>query len=151
MGQRNADRFFLTFALIALFFSGIFGVTYTEAGMHISSPLSLSSDMNSNEPMSGCLLTGILHPNTACTMNALAHIAVWREMFTAFPIQPSVLLLFIILFFALAFYAVAEQRILLYARARQTVRRRVGFFDFSSFHRPLQEAFSNGILHPKVF
>ena len=144
------NRAFLTCALITLLFSGMFGVTYTKAGMHASPPLSLSSDMNSNESMSGCLLTGILHPNTTCEMNALAHIAIWQEMFTALPIQPFVLLLFIILFFAIVFYAVAE-RAPFSTRTNRTVHRDGGFPGVYVSYRPFQEAFSSGILHPKVF
>ena len=110
----------------------------------------IHAPMDSNGTMSGCAMPGMA---TLCQMDPLEHITAWQNMFTAVPSQNDILLLLAFLL-ALALGAlflthrsiapprvarVSQQKLFLYFKQRIPI-----------IH-PLQEAFANGILHPKIF
>lgn len=97
--------------------------------------------------MSGCPFMS--HEEVVCSMSSLDHLAAWQSAFTA--TVPSFVLLILALIAAVALSAVAPN---LFGRLTyfeppllRSVRERTYTFSY----RPLQELFSNGILHPKLF
>lgn len=108
--------------------------------------LPVNTDMT--EKMSGCPF--MAHSEEVlCSMSAFDHITAWKSVFIT--IIPS----FIVLLLALAIAGVVltiAPHLLRWAGYRKhflsrEVRDRVYTFSY----RPLQEFFSNGILHPKLF
>ncbi|MDO8572604.1 MAG: hypothetical protein Q7S11_02410 [bacterium] len=95
----------------------------------------------------GCLYMDIA---SLCTMNPFQHIAVWQNVFVAsFPKEIFSLIAFTLLIVLFAFTSWSFRRssktALFVTRVWQFISR---VFVVRS---PLQEAFSNGILHPKIF
>ncbi len=98
-------------------------------------------------PMPGCPFMNDGTP-VLCTMSPLEHIEAWQHMFLALPVAFALLLCVAVLAFALPF---------LYSPNRLLLRRLQ--FNFSPLYtngKPLfqsyiQEAFSSGILNPKLF
>ena len=89
---------------------------------------------------------------TLCQMNPFEHIAAWQGMFTAVPNQNDILTILFLLAFALG--------VTLLVRANWSMAPPKTLASQSSFTyykryipimSPLQEAFSDGILHPKLF
>jgi len=88
--------------------------------------------------------------SSVCAMTPVEHIQAWQSMFAALPLSEMVTLFSLLLagiFFARAF---RSQAIDLFAlSSRQGYR-----FAYATQYvapRPLQEAFSTGILNPKLF
>jgi len=136
------SKYLLLFAAIAFFFVGFLGLGHTDITMKSDGQMSSSN----------CFMPGMTE--VLCQMNPLEHIAAWQNMFTAVPSQNDVLLLLASLL-ALAIGA-------LFIAHRSTAPPEVSvsssqyaFFTYYKRHipitSPLQEAFSNGILHPKIF
>lgn len=90
------------------------------------------------------------HQETICPMNLADHLGAWKGVFLA--IAPSVLLLLVGSAFVIGIASVAPnllQRTLFHPipiPMRVLTER-----TYSYVHRPLQELFANGILHPKLF
>lgn len=118
---------------------GFFGFSHTNMVMGLDGQMSSGN----------CFMPGMTE--VLCQMNPLEHIATWQNMFTAVPNQNDILLLLASLL-ALALgalftayrstappvTAVLQPQFLYY-------KRRIPIIHL------LQEAFSNGILHPKLF
>ena len=114
--------------------------------------LGMDMPMESGGQMSSvnCFMPGMTE--ALCQMNPLQHIATWQNMFAAVPSQGSILTLLLALL-ALALGALllysyrgaAPPRVLVFQPSFAYYKRYIPFTD------PLQEAFSNGILHPKIF
>jgi hypothetical protein len=103
------------------------------------------SMMQTDGQMSGCPFMG---EGAICQMNPLEHLAAWQSAFTTIlPGQSVVFLLLLLSFLLLRFGRQSFARNkdspihLFYIRYRERL----------FFLNPLQEAFSNGILNPKVF
>jgi len=98
---------------------------------------------------SGCFMPGMTA--SLCQMSPLEHIAVWQDMFTAVSNQLDGLALILLLIATLVGGLVLIRR-----AAYLTI---TADFQFHPVYRaadtiplnPLQELFSNGILHSKVF
>jgi hypothetical protein len=98
-------------------------------------------------PMPGCpfMNDGVA---VLCTMSPLEHIEAWQDMFLAIPVTSIILLCIVALAFAVPF---------LYSPKWSPPRLRA--FEFTplyttqklSFQSYIQEAFSSGILNPKLF
>lgn len=91
------------------------------------------------------------HERTLCSMNAIDHIGVWKSAFTA--IAPM-LIVFALLAAAAVFVLQPDppnvrSRFCDHREVRllRDIRERIYTFSY----RPLQEQFSNGILHAKLF
>ncbi|RJQ35321.1 hypothetical protein C4568_01105 [Candidatus Parcubacteria bacterium] len=138
---RLISRYFLLLAVFAFFFLGFLGLSHTSMAM------GQDGQMNSGN----CFMPGMTE--ALCQMNPLEHIASWQSMFTAVPSQSDIILLLLALL-ALALGAlflahrssappravpVLQQKLSLYFKQRIPIV------------LPLQEAFSNGILNPKIF
>lgn len=113
---------------------------------HTNMTMGLDGQMSS----SGCFMPGMTA--SFCQMNPLEHITAWQGMFTVVPSQNDILALLLILLTLVlgAFFLHSHQ-------STVPPKTPVSQFQFLYYKRripiisPLQEAFSNGILHPKVF
>ena len=125
--------------LIAAFLiAGVMGVPHL--GMDMQMDGSMGSD---------CFMPGMTE--TLCQMNPLEHIATWQSMFTAVPSQNDALLLLASLF-ALALVAfLLTHRSIAPPKAPPLQLAFAYYKQHIPIPNPLQEAFSNGILHPKIF
>lgn len=97
--------------------------------------------------MSGCPFMG---EGAVCKMNPLEHLAAWQSAFTTTLPGQSLASFVLLLLLSLLLLQRARQS---FARDKASpiqgfrVRNRVRF----SFYHPLKEAFSDGVLHPKLF
>jgi len=107
----------------------------------------VSSGMDMQSGTSDCPFMS--HEETICPMSIMDHIGAWKDMFLS--VVPSLILLL-----ALAGVSV------LVASVPPNLLRRVQYLpppiyisrlrqSYTFPYRPLQELFSNGILHPKLF
>lgn len=109
----------------------------------------MSANMSTMDSKANCLFGG--HSMAICQMNPMEHIQEWQSMFTMLPAQNTLLLLFALF----AFLAISKLRFwsrfsipeppLLLSRNQHAVTHSFRIFD------PLKEAFSSGILNPKIF
>lgn len=137
MDTRRVKTVFQAIGLLAL---GIFIFTSTFSLAVHSSSMEMDQDGN----MLGCFLMG---ETAMCQINAFEHLSLWQNTFTTtLSISASAALLL-----ALAWFIVSH-------RARYRVPAQVLTQPFSSFHEPeialvdyLRLAFSQGILHPKIY
>lgn len=126
-----------TTALLAIIFLGaMFGGLFH---------MTMSMDMTGE--MSGCPFS--VQGETICSMSALDHIGTWQSTFSA--TIPGLTLLLSVLAAAVVILSVAPNLLLkpkfrITAIPKEIVER---LYTFS--YRPLQELFSSGILHPKLF
>ncbi len=103
--------------------------------------------MEMSGKMVNCPFTG--HSMSVCKMNPLEHIEEWQSMFTAIPAKDVVtiffLLLVIVALTTLSFWSRFSIPDIRYLYTR--------LFSKKKFHipNPLEEAFSQGILNPKLF
>ena len=139
MGMYAMKKRIFTVLLTILFLGVMFGgLFYMSTGM----------DIGRDSNMSECLFKS--RGETLCSMNILDHFGVWKSNFLA--VVPTFTLLLGVLAAALIFLAVAphlifSKRKLLYETFVLNRNRDITIFS----GRPLQELFSNGILHPKLF
>lgn len=103
--------------------------------------------MPSDGQMSGCPFMG---EGAVCRMDPLEHLAAWQSAFTATIPGQSVASFVLLLLLSLLLLQHGRQR---FARKKASPTRgfRVPYRGRLFFHHPLQEAFSDGILHPKLF
>lgn len=137
-GKGTYIRGFLGILLAFFFLASYFGA------------VTIHTNMDSDGSMSGCVMPGMA---TLCKMDPLEHIATWQSMFTAVPSQNDILLLLASLL-ALALGALfLTHRSIAPPKVAPALQQKL----FSYYKQripiihPLQEAFSNGILHPKIF
>lgn len=106
----------------------------------------MSSSMDMNGHMSDCPFMS--HNEVVCPMDFADHIGAWKSVFLA--IAPTVLVLTglagVLLFVRRAPHLVLLRSVDIPIRIRYVTER-----FYLSIQRPLQELFSNGILHPKLF
>ena len=104
-------------------------------------------NMNSGGQMTNCPTMGTA---AICQMNPLEHIAAWQNLFIFTPNQNNILTLLLLLlaatfWFLRMFVRYAISSLNIFPPGRHYARAS------ASFRTPLQELFSNGILHPKIF
>lgn len=126
-------KYFLLAAVITLLFAGSVGMP----GM----------SMNVEGQMSNCPFMGV---TVVCTMSPLEHMAAWQNMFAALPLKDMAALASLLILAVFTAFFLRDvwdtSQLHLVAAHRQRFRRRT-----YSVRSELQDAFSNGILHPKVF
>jgi hypothetical protein len=132
-------KYSLVLGMFVFLLVGFFGLSHNN--MATSSDGQMSSG--------NCFMPGMTE--VLCQMNSLEHIAAWQNMFTAVPSQNDILLLLAsLLTLALGalfttHHSTAPPKTLVSQTSFVYYKRYVPVLD------PLQEAFSNGILHPKIF
>ena len=117
---------------LAVFFGGLF---QAPVGMNVSGD------------MSGCPFTP--QEETICSMSALDHIGTWQSAFLA--TVPGVTLLLMIFAAAGVILTVAPNVALKPRHRIPIISKEVVQRVYTFSYRPLQELFSSGILHPKLF
>lgn len=133
------SKYILILAFFAFFFVGFFGFS------HMDMTMGSDGEMSSGN----CFMPGMTA--SLCQMDPLEHIASWQNMFTVLPSQGDpVLLLLALLALALGAlfirsYNSTPPQALVLQPAFAYYKRYVPIVS------PLQEAFSSGILHPKIF
>ncbi|MEK7151839.1 MAG: hypothetical protein AAB773_00220 [Patescibacteria group bacterium] len=136
--SQNLTKFLLFFGIIAFLLVGFIGANHL--GMNMGSL---------GQEMSGCSVMGM---TTVCQMNPLEHIAAWQNMFVS--VSPKgtfdALVLFLaFLLFAFSvkdFWSAGLASFFSDQKTTPILRRTI-----SIIRNPLAEAFSNGILNPKIF
>ncbi len=136
--SQNLTKLLLIFSIAAFLLISFLGVGHL--GMNMDSL---------GQEMPGCSVMGMA---TVCQMNPLEHIAAWQSMFVSVsPKGISGTLAFFLAFLLFAFSAKSFWSVGLasffFNQKTTSILRRV----ISIIRNPLQEAFSNGILNPKIF
>lgn len=134
--SQNLTKFLLMCGIVAFLLVGFFGVGLME--IHMGSL---------EQEMPGCPVMGI---TIVCQMNPLEHIAAWQNMFVSVSpkgIFDTLALFLAFLLFTFSVKSFWSARRASFFSAQKTVQRIV----ISIIRNPLAEAFSNGILNPKIF
>jgi hypothetical protein len=98
--------------------------------------------------MGNCPFGG--HSMVICEMNPMEHIQEWQSMFTALPLETALTLLLVLLALSVArTFSLNKYSSTSPPRAPLVYSRRTTY-SFQIFN-PLQEAYSSGILNPKLF
>lgn len=103
--------------------------------------------MDMSADTSGCQF--MAHEATLCSMSVLDHVGAWKSAFLA--VVPSLILLLSALVAAVLVLSVAPNLLLKHKFREPPLSRELQHRTYSYSYRPLQELFSNGILHPKLF
>lgn len=129
----------ITFALIAVSFVwfGTFGLLY-----HMD-------EMKQDGQMEGCLFDG---QSEICTMNFSEHLSSWQSVFTSLPPNTVLLSLLALAMFSVLITAFWRDSLFEFfdriaSRSKLYIKQhpQINFFD------SLREAFSQGILNPKIY
>ncbi len=125
---------------------GVILITIVTGTMFLSL-FHMSMGMDMSGGMTDCPFMS--HEETICPMNIMDHIGAWKEAFLA--VAPSFLILFAIAGAVVLVASVAPNllRVIQYSPSQILTRFRELIYAFS--YKYLQELFSNGILHPKLF
>ena len=133
--QQKLGKFFLFTGTLLFFLVGFLGFSH----------FSMTTEFYGK--MSDCPFMGVI---ALCQMTPLEHLASWQTMFKTLPYQQKgiffVLILFIILF-SLSWLGIFILKKDLLEYRFQFISR----FHNATFRTALEEAFSNGIVHPKIF
>lgn len=130
---KKINPVFLALVLMPFLWMALFGLSQ------------MSADMNGG--MMNCPFSD--HSMSICKMNPLEHIEEWQSMFTTLPAKDIIsiisLLLVVIALTTLSFWGRFSIPDIRYLHTR--------LFSKKKFHipNPLEEAFSQGILNPKLF
>lgn len=129
------SKIVMILTLAAFLAVGIFGISHA-----------FGMEMDKEGKMGGCLF---IQEASICNMNTLEHITAWQSMLTSLPNTVNLLILFLglvlVSFLRLRFQPNAPDN-LLFAWKRYSLDS-----NSQSIHNPLQELFSRGILHPKLY
>lgn len=104
----------------------------------------VSGGMNMSGGMTDCPF--MVHEEAVCAMNLTDHMSAWKSVFF---VTVSTIVLLIIAVVCITLLAPNLLRRILYTSPPTLVWLQTRIYTFT--YRPLQELFSNGILHPKVF
>ena len=123
-------------------------LTILFLGVMFGGLFNMSMGMNMTGDMSGCPF--MEHGEVLCSMSVFDHFDAWETAFMA--IVPTLTVFLSALAAVVVTLAVAPNLVLTqkFLASRVFVRSRITQI-FSHSVRPLQELFSNGILHPKLF
>lgn len=139
MIQRNKTPLFISLCVGIFGFISIFGVWHIY-GM----------GMQDDGTMGGCLFTGM---EEICAMSLGEHISQWQNMFAVSAPQ-GVFIFVLLVLLAVIFVAVAVRKrnlFLLFRYYATHWRLYIGYNSNLSLYNPLREAFSQGILNPKIY
>ncbi|MDZ4260292.1 MAG: hypothetical protein U1A25_01380 [Candidatus Sungbacteria bacterium] len=131
-------NFLLILGFIAFLSVGLFGSSH-----------SFGMEMKDDGTMSGCLFTGM---DEVCTMTFTQHRTAWQNMFSSIPVK-SIILSLLALVFSLLLFAGFLKQYGMWARKRMESLQKLYFIHHPNLFlfNPLQEAFSRGILNPKIY
>lgn len=129
---KNAIKFIV---IASVFWVPLFGLAQTNIDVSMM-------DGKVNCPFGG-------HSVTICQMNPMEHIQEWQNMFTTLPAKDALLILFVLVAL-LALRKLIPWGKILSPQLSHKYFRLLVLDNFQVIH-PLQEAFSSGILNPKLF
>jgi hypothetical protein len=107
----------------------------------------MSTGMDMSGGMTDCPF--MAHEEVICPMNLSDHIGAWKSVFLS--TIPTLTLLLAVAGIAVFVASVAPNLLRKIEYASPPLQRWLEFRTYTFSYRPLQELFSNGILHPKVF
>jgi len=108
------------------------------------------ANMDMNGTMVNCPFAG--HSMSICKMNPMEHIQEWQSMFTTLPAKDALSSLLTILLALLALLGLSFfKKFSLHDQPWPEVYINPFYLRRSQIFNPLKEAFSNGILNPKIF
>lgn len=139
IATKKFGRFLLVLGIIAFMSVSFFGISLT-----------MGMEKMADGSMSGCLFTGV---EEICQMTFTEHLSQWQSMFTTTVVK-NTFAQALLLLLAIAFVAVAIfKRNLLLLFSFYTTRWRLYIRDNPelSLFDNLREAFSQGILNPKIY
>lgn len=109
--------------------------------------MSMEMNMGMSDGMIGC--TFMSHEETICPMNLADHFEAWKSVFIS--VVPTLILLIAIAGTVALIVVVAPNLLQKIQYGIPILHRRVHERTYTFVSRSLQELFSNGILHPKLF
>lgn len=137
--SRSIAKFVLLIGVLVFLLVGFLGFSHADMTMGPDGQMSSS----------GCFMPGMTA--SLCQMSPFEHIAAWQSMFTATPNQLDILALLLLLIASLAVGLLLIRRAIYPPtapnRQSQPTYQQAGAAPFNL----LQELFSSGILHPKIF
>lgn len=107
----------------------------------------MSMSMSTMDSKANCPFGG--HSMAICQLNPMEHIQEWQSMFTMLPAQNILLLLFAL--FAFLFIRKFHSKFSIPEPPLTLPGDRLSYSQSFQIFDPLKEAFSSGILNPKVF
>jgi hypothetical protein len=107
----------------------------------------MSMGMDMSEGMSDCPFMS--HEEVICPMNLADHIGAWKSVFLS--VAPTLTLLLAVAGIAVFVVSVAPNLLRMTQYASPLLHRYLRTRTYTFSYRPLQELFSNGILHPKLY
>lgn len=107
--------------------------------------MSMGMDMTGN--MSDCPFMS--HEEVVCSMSIADHIGAWKSAFLA--VTPTVILLLAVVGSVAFVASFAPRLFVLERRLIRILHSQLRERTYTFSYRPLQELFSSGILHPKLF
>jgi len=126
----------LSFTLVTFFLGTMFfSLFHTSMGMDMS------------QGMMDCPFMS--HEEVICTMNLTDHIGAWKSAFLS--VVPTLTLLLAVAGIAVFVASIAPNLLRKIQCASPPLYRWLQTRIYTFSYRPLQELFSNGILHPKLF
>ena len=139
IATKKFARFLLGLALIAFLSAAFFGASQT-----------MGMNQQSDGTMGGCMFTGM---EEICEMSFTEHLTQWQSMFTTTVTQNAfTVILLLLLAVVLVAVAIFKRNLLLLfsyytTRWRLYIKQNPNLYLFN----PLKEAFSQGILNPKIY
>lgn len=137
--NKKISRFIMGFMLIAFLSVAFFGVSQT-----------MGMEMRSDGTMGGCLFSGM---EEICEMSFTEHLTEWQSMFTT-TVTQNAFTLILLLLLAVVFVAVGIFKRNLHLLSSFHATRWRLYLRYNpelSLFNPLKEAFSQGILNPKIY
>jgi hypothetical protein len=107
----------------------------------------MSMGMDMSGGMTDCPF--MAHEEVICPMNLADHIGAWKSVFLS--VVPSLTLLLVVAGMTVFVASVAPNLLRKIEYASPPLQRWLEVRTYTFSYRPLQELFSNGILHPKIF
>jgi len=126
-------KYIFSFIAIAFLLVGVFGMSQIGANVN---------GTNMKCPFAN-------HSESLCKMNPMEHLQEWQSMFTTLPIKNTI---FSLLYVLLALLGLRFFRNFSLIDIPQP-KRHINFYYLRDFfiRNPIKEAFSSGILNPKIF
>jgi hypothetical protein len=122
-------------------------IMVTVLGTMFLSLFHMSMGMDMHGGMTDCPF--VVHDEVICPMDLADHLVAWKSVFTA--VSPTLLLLLGLTGFVALVASVAPNLLRKISYASPPIQRWLEVRTYTFSYRPLQELFSNGILHPKLF
>lgn len=136
LSKRNIRKMMFLIVAVAILWSGTFGLLY-----HMN-------DVKMDGNMEGCLFDG---PAEICAMNYSEHIATWQSMFTILPQNVNLINLLVLTILSIILLFLWRNLFKLFKSITARWRFYVKQYNQIDIFNSLKEAFSQGIINPKIY